>query len=51
MVFYALCLPKRKVHCDNLLVFAVGNIYTIGTNGINIFTLCTNFFVNGTIGN
>ena len=51
MVFYALCLPKRKIHCDNLLVFGVGNICFIGTNGINTFTICTKFLTNGTIGN
>ena len=32
------------------MVPLVGNICTIGTNGIVIFTICTNFFTNGTIG-
>ena len=29
----------------------VGNICTIGTNGITIFTICTNFFNNDTVTN
>ena len=33
------------------MVPSVGNICTIGTNGITIFTICTNFFTNGIIGN
>ena len=33
------------------MVPLVGNICTIGTNDITIFTICTNFFTNGTIGN
>ena len=33
------------------MVPLVDNICTIGTNGITIFTICTNLFTNGTIGN
>ena len=29
----------------------VGNSCAIGTHGITIFTICTNFFTNGTTGN